>query len=89
MIVYCVGAELFLIDPEKTHIAVWQGIVISAASLSIGWLVYDRLCKSPLGESPTALMLLLFVLLAAMSWGYHQIFTAGPRCCISVPSPRR
>ncbi len=75
MIVYWAGAELFLIDPEKTDLATWQGIVISAASLSVGWLVYDALCKSGLGERPTLLMLLLFVLLAAMSWGYHQIFT--------------
>ncbi|MEM9425979.1 MAG: urate hydroxylase PuuD, partial [Pseudomonadota bacterium] len=39
------------------------------------WLVYDFLCKSPLGEQPTVLMLLLFVLLVAMSWGYTQVFT--------------
>ena len=74
-ILYWVGAELYLIDPAKADLAVWQGIVISALSLSIGWLIYDYLCKSPLGESPTALMLLLFVLLVAMSWGYHQVFT--------------
>ena len=74
-ILYWVGAELYLLDPAKADLAVWQGIVISALSLSIGWVIYDYLCKSPLGESPTALMLLLFVLLVAMSWGYHQIFT--------------
>jgi uncharacterized membrane protein len=75
MIVYWVGAELFLIDPEKTDLAPWQGILISAASLGLGWLAYDRLCKSPLGNRPTELMLLLFGLLVAMSWGYHQVFT--------------
>lgn len=75
MIVYWAGAELFLIDPEKTDLAPWQGILISAASLGVGWLVYDLLCKSPLGHRPTQLMLLLFVLLVAMSWGYHQVFT--------------
>jgi len=75
MIVYWVGGELYLIDAEKADLALWQGILISAASLSIGWLVYDFLCKSPLGEQPTILMLLLFVLLVAMGWGYTQIFT--------------
>lgn len=74
-IVYWVGAELFLIDPEKADLAVWQAVLISAGSLAIGWVVYDMLCKSPLGDSPTALMLLLFVLLVAMSWGYTQVFT--------------
>ncbi|MGR3637942.1 urate hydroxylase PuuD [Alterinioella nitratireducens] len=75
MIVYWAGAELYLIDPNKADLATWQGIVISAASLTIGWLVYDFLCKSKLGESPTTLMLLLFVLLVIMGWGYDQIFT--------------
>ena len=75
MIVYWVGGELYLIDPNKADLALWQGIAISALSLSVGWLVYDRLCKSGLGERPTLLMALLFVLLVAMGWGYDQVFT--------------
>jgi len=46
-VVYWVGAELYLIDPAKADLAIWQGVVISAASLGIGWLIYDLLCKSP------------------------------------------
>ena len=75
MIIYWVGGELYLIDPAKADLALWQGILISAASLSIGWLVYDFLCKSPLGERPTVLMVLLFVLLVVMGWAYNQVFT--------------
>ncbi len=75
MITYWAGAELYLIDANKADLATWQGILISAASLTIGWLVYDFLCKSRLGDQPTVLMLLLFVLLVAMGWGYNQIFT--------------
>ena len=75
MIVYWVGGELYLLDPTKADLSLWQGILISALSLSIGWLVYDFLCKSPLGEQPTVLMLLLFAMLVAMSWGYNQVFT--------------
>jgi len=75
MIIYWAGAELYLIDAQKVDLAVWQGILISAASLSVGWLIYDILCKSGLGNRPTLLMLFLFVLLVAMAWGYNQIFT--------------
>ncbi len=75
MIVYWVGAELYLIDAQKADLSVFQGIVISAASLTLGWLIYDFLCKSSLGNRPTLLMVLLFVLLVAMAWGYNQIFT--------------
>ncbi|MGI9418396.1 MAG: urate hydroxylase PuuD [Geminicoccaceae bacterium] len=74
-IVYWAGAELFLVDPGKADLATWQAILISAGSLTIGWLLYDFLCKSQLGHSPTTLMLLLFVLLVAMAWGYDQVFT--------------
>ncbi len=75
MIVYWVGGELYLLDPTKADLSLWQGILISGGSLTLGWLAYDYLCKSPLGERPTVLMLLLFVILVVMSWGYNQIFT--------------
>ena len=75
MIVYWAGAELYLIDAAKADLSQWQAVLISAASLSVGWLVYDFLCKSGLGARPTVLMVLLFILLVAMGWGYNQIFT--------------
>ncbi|WP_319533115.1 urate hydroxylase PuuD [uncultured Cohaesibacter sp.] len=75
MVTYWAGAELFLIDPEKMSLEVWQAILISAASLTIGWLVYDFLCKSKLDQKPTLLMVLLFVLLIIMGWGYNEVFT--------------
>ena len=75
MIIYWVGGELYLLDPAKADLALWQGILISAGSLTIGWIAYDAMCKSKLADTPTFLMLLLFVILVAMSWGYNQIFT--------------
>jgi uncharacterized membrane protein len=75
MIVYWVGGELYLLDPSKANLLLWQGILISGGSLAIGWIAYDQMCKSKLGDRPTALMLLLFALLVLMSWGYNQLFT--------------
>ena len=75
MVTYWAGAELFLIDMSKMELEVWQAILISAGSLTVGWLVYDFLCKSKLDEKPTLLMLLLFVLLVIMGWGYNEVFT--------------
>ena len=74
-VVYWVGGELFLLDPTRAELTLWQGIAISAASLGVGWVIYDLLCKSALGEKPTVLMLLLFALLVVMSWGYTSVFT--------------
>ena len=75
MIVYWVGGELYLLDPNKADLSLTQGILISGASLTLGWILYDQLCKSPLGENPTHLMLILFAILVTMSWGYNQVFT--------------
>ena len=75
MVVYWVGGELFLLDPTKADLTLFQGILISGGSLTIGWIAYDFMCKSRLGNHSTALMLLLFVILVIMAWGYSQIFT--------------
>jgi uncharacterized membrane protein len=75
MVVYWAGAELYLIDLFKADLSIWQAILISGGSLTIGWLIYDYLCKSGLGEKPTLLMVLLFALLVVMAYGYNQVFT--------------
>ena len=75
MVVYWVGGELFLLDPTKADLTLFQGILISGGSLTIGWIAYDFMCKSWLGNHSTALMLLLFVIIVIMAWGYSQIFT--------------
>ncbi|WP_099866903.1 urate hydroxylase PuuD [Pararhizobium haloflavum] len=74
-IVYYAGADLYLIDRAVLDVSPPAAIVLSLASLGVGWLVYDQLCKSPLGKSTTGLMLLLYVMLVAMAWGYTQLFT--------------
>ncbi|NDR58018.1 urate hydroxylase PuuD [Aliiruegeria sabulilitoris] len=75
VLVYYLGADLYLVDPAVLDIPTWLAIVISAASLTIGWLAYDRICKSKFGDDNTKLMLLLYVILVAMAWGYCQIFS--------------
>ncbi len=74
-VVYYVGADLYLIDRNVLDIPAWGGILLSMASITVGWIVYDLLCKSPVGKSTTGLMLVLFIILVAMAWGYTQVFT--------------
>lgn len=75
MIVYWAGGEIFLLDPTKADLTLWQGVLISAATIAVGWLVYDVLCKSRLGDRPTLMMLALFAIIVGMSWGLNQVFT--------------
>ncbi len=74
-VVYYGGADLFLIDRTVLDIEPWQAICLSLASLAVGWILYDLLCKSPLGRNTWGLMAFLYVVLIAMAWGYTQIFT--------------
>lgn len=75
VLVYYLGAEFYLIDPGVMELEVWQAVAISLASLAFGWLAYDALCRSRLGENPTLLMVILFAILVAMAWGYAQVFS--------------
>ncbi len=74
-IVYYGGADLFLIDRHVLDLSQWQAIGLSLASLAVGWVLYDLLCKSPLGKNTWGLMAFLYVVLVVMGWGYTQIFT--------------
>jgi uncharacterized membrane protein len=75
VLVYYLGAEFYLVDPSVLDIPIWQAIAISLGSLGFGWLVYDTICKSRFGDDNTRLMVGLYVILVAMSWGYTQVFS--------------
>ncbi|HHI71413.1 MAG TPA: cysteine desulfurase [Rhodobacteraceae bacterium] len=75
ILVYYMGAELYLVDPNVMDMPIWQAILISLASLAFGWIIYDLICKSKFGDNNTRLMVLLYIILVAMAWGYTQVFT--------------
>lgn len=74
-LVYYLGADLYLVDPNVADLSIPVAILISLASIGLGWVIYDLLCKSPLGNNPTLLMVLLFGVLVVMAWGYTNIFS--------------
>ncbi len=75
VLVYYLGAELYLIDPTVLELTTWQAVGISVASLAFGWLVYTTLCRVFVNADQTLLMLALFAVLVAMSWFYAQVFS--------------
>ena len=75
VLVYYLGAEFYLIDPNVMDLATWQAVGISLASLAFGWLVYTQLCNLFVNANQTALMISLFAVLIAMAWFYTQVFT--------------
>jgi uncharacterized membrane protein len=75
VLVYYLGADLYLVDPQVAELQVWQAVLISVASLAVGWIVYDLLCKSRLGENSTGLMVLLYLILVGMAYFYTHVFS--------------
>jgi uncharacterized membrane protein len=75
VLVYYLGAEMFLIDPNVLDLAVWQAVAISLASLAFGWMAYTTLCRVFVNANQTVLMGALFVVLVGMSWFYTQVFS--------------
>ena len=74
-LVYYYGAEIALIDPSIMALSKPEAIGIGLAFLVGGWLVYDALCRSALGEDEVALGCILFVLCAAAAWGLCHLFS--------------
>ncbi len=75
VLVYYLGAEMFLIDPTVWELEVWQAVAISMASLAFGWVVYNTLCKVFVNADQNVLMGALFVVLVGMAWFYTQVFS--------------
>jgi len=76
-IVYYWGARAFLIDPSvMTWEATWQPILLSVVCLMSAWVVYDLMCKSPLGHKPVPFAIIGFSLMTAIAYGLTQVFAA-------------
>lgn len=73
--VYYAQAPLYLIDPAVMALAPWQASLIGIAALALGWVVYDQLCKSPLGNNDALLGLVGFGFVVGMSYLFTLVFS--------------
>ena len=80
-LVYYGAASLYMIDLEIFSISELQAIAISLAGIVLGWVVYDGLCRSPLGRNDVWLAIAGFVFLVGLAYGYGQIFRRAARSC--------
>jgi uncharacterized membrane protein len=75
VLVYYLGSEIYLIDPQVMDLTPARAIAISLCSLAFGWLVYNTLCRVFVNADQTVLMVALFGVLVAMSYGYTSVFS--------------
>lgn len=74
-IIYWYGAEIYLIDPNIMVLSKTSAIGISIGFLVAGWVIYDLLCKSPLGKNETLLAISMFVVIVISAFVLCQIFS--------------
>jgi uncharacterized membrane protein len=75
VVLYYAGAELYLVDPLAFANPVWMAIAVSVALLVLGWIVYDVLCRSPIGASEAGLSAAGFAFLVALTWFCTHLFS--------------
>jgi uncharacterized membrane protein len=75
ILLYWYGAEVYLIDPGIADLSPTKAVLIAAALIAGGWIVYDLLCRSPLGRNDQLLGGVLLLLVAALAWGLCQLFS--------------
>ncbi len=74
-LIYYAGAGLYLVDPAKVPMQPWQAVLIGLGFLGGGWLLYDGLCKSPIGSRLRLFGALWFLILTASAWGLTRLFS--------------
>ena len=74
-VVYYLAAELYLIDTHVLALAPWQAVLISLAGIGAGWVIYDGLCRSPLGRDDRQLLAIGFAFLVAATYLFTRLFS--------------
>ena len=77
--IYYFHASLYLIDPAVLDISPATGIAISVAGLVLGWVIYDALCRSPLGRNETLLAAVGFVFLVVLAYLFSRVLERARR----------
>ncbi len=75
ILIYYIGADAYLIDPNKVDLSQTTAILISLTTLAGGWVIYEAACRSPLIQSGLGFGLVMLVLLTLLAWGLDHIFS--------------
>jgi uncharacterized membrane protein len=72
---YYWNATAFLVDPAVLPMTGAEAVLFSVLFLLAGWLAYDALCRSPLGEHTGWLALAVYVLIVGAAYLFTHVFS--------------
>ena len=73
--IYYGSPDLYLIDPAIRDIGPAGAAAVGIGGLLLGWVFYDQLCKSRLGDNDFRLGAVLFVFVVAVAFVFQQVFS--------------
>ncbi|HJE23663.1 MAG TPA: urate hydroxylase PuuD [Methylorubrum populi] len=73
--IYYAQSRLYLVDPAVMDLSAPAATALGVGALALGWLIYDGICRSPLGESEMGLAALGLLAITAAAYGFSQVFS--------------
>lgn len=73
-IVYYWNADLYMVDASKWDISGLTAVGVGLGTMLGSWIVYDLMCKSPLGKHNGLLGLIGFSMVVAIAYGLCEVF---------------
>lgn len=74
-VLYYSQAASYMIDPAKADLSPGAAIGIGLATLVVGWLVYDVLCRVLLRRNLLVFAALYFIFVVAVAWGLTHLLS--------------
>ncbi len=75
VLIYWGSASTYLVDPQVLDMAPWVAVLVSAAMLAGGWVVYDLICRSTWAEDETKLSIAMVGLLVVAAFVACHLFS--------------
>ncbi|MGH8289937.1 MAG: urate hydroxylase PuuD [Steroidobacteraceae bacterium] len=74
-LLYFHRAVIYLIDPAVMALSQSAAVAIALGVIIANWIVYDGLCRSPLGNKPRSLATAVALMSVLDAWGLCHIFS--------------
>lgn len=74
-LIYYFGADQYLIDNAKYPLTQPQAIATGLVAILAGWVFYDTLCKTPIGENNALFGVIWFGALTLMAYALNEVFS--------------